>query len=376
MRLGLTLGYLDSGPGGLAGAAAAALALAREAEVVGLDSVWVAEAYGSDAPTVLAWIAAQTSRIALGSAVMQVPARSAAATAMTAATLDGLSGGRFRLGLGVSGPQVSEGWHGVRFDAPLARTREYVEVVRLALSRAPLVHQGEHLPLPLPGGPGVPLRLALPAPRPDLPIYLAAVGPRNTALAGEVADGWLPVFFSPEDAGDQLAALTAGRERGSDPSRAFDIAPTVPIVVTQGGGPGRSTDGDDATLAGLRAHTALYIGGMGSREVNFYHRLAVAMGYGGEADAVQDHYLAGRRREAAAAVPQGFLDRTALVGPPAAIRDRLAAYAEVGVTTVVLAPLAPTAHERLAALRTAADALDAAGLAGAVGSTAAVGTGR
>jgi F420-dependent oxidoreductase-like protein len=356
VQLGLALGYLAGGPGGAGPAVAEARALALEAERLGYASAWAAEAYGSDAPTVLAWLAAQTTTLGLGSAVMQIPARSAAATAMTAATLDALSGGRFRLGLGVSGPQVSEGWHGVRFDAPLARTREYVDVVRLALSRAPVEHRGEHLRLPLPDGPGVPLRLALPDPRADLPVYLAAVGPRNTALAGEVADGWLPVFFSPEHAGAQLAALREGLARSTDPSRPFDLAPTVPLVVTE-------EAGDPAALAGLRGHTALYLGGMGSRTTNFYHRLATAMGFGAEADAVQDHYLAGRRREAAAAVPQGFLDATCLVGPPAALRERMAAYAEAGVTTLVVAPMATTAERRLASLRTAAEALDAAGLA-------------
>ncbi len=358
VQLGLALGYLTSAGGSTTAAAAEALALTRAAEDLGFSSVWAAEAYGSDAPTVLAWLAAQTTRIELGSAVMQVPARSAAATAMTAATLDGLSGGRFRLGLGVSGPQVSEGWHGVRFDAPLARTREYVEVVRLALSRAPVQHAGQHLVLPLPDGPGVPLRLALPQPRADLPVYLAAVGPRNTALAGEVADGWLPAFFSPEDAGDQLAALAQGRALSTRPDRPFDVAPTVPVVVTAGGG-----DAEGAALARLRAHTALYLGGMGSRRANFYHQLARRIGFAAEAGAVQDHYLAGRRREAAAAVPQRFLDRTCLVGPPPAVRDRLAAYAEAGATTLLLAPMGATAPERLASLRTAAEALDAAGLA-------------
>ena len=356
MQLGLALGYLASGPGGAGAAVAQARDLALEAERLGCASAWAAEAYGSDAPTVLAWLAAQTTTIGLGSAVMQIPARSAAATAMTAATLDALSGGRFRLGLGVSGPQVSEGWHGVRFDAPLARTREYVDVVRLALSRAPLEHRGEHLQLPLPDGPGVPLRLALPAPRADLPVYLAAVGPRNTALAGEVADGWLPVFFSPEHAGAQLAALREGLDRSADPGRPFDLAPTAPLVVTD--------DAEDpVALAALRGHTALYLGGMGSRTTNFYHRLATAMGFGAEADAVQDHFLAGRRREAAAAVPQGFLETTCLVGPPAVLRERLAAYAAVGVTTLVLAPMATTHEQRLADLGTAAEALDAAGVA-------------
>ena len=370
MRLGAGLGYWSTSSPGRVGAdvasgAAEALAAARAAEDLGYAVVWASEAYGSDAVTVLAWLAAQTTRIDLGSAVMQVPARSAATTAMTAATLDALSGSRFRLGLGVSGPQVSEGWHGVRFDAPLARTREYVDVVRLALTRAPLAYAGTHLQLPLPDGPGVPLRLSVQPPRADLPIYLAAVGPRNVELAGEVADGWLPVFFSPEHSGDSLAALARGRER-SALTGPVDVAPTVPLLVTDdapgAGGPAGERARAEAS-GPVRAHAALYLGGMGSRRANFYNQLAARMGYESEAASVQEHFLAGRHREAAAAVPQGFVDATCLVGPPALLRERMAAYAEVGVTTLSVAPMGATAEERLAGLRTAAEALEAAGVA-------------
>jgi len=366
VRLGAALGYWSTASPGRVGAdvatgAAEALATARAAEELGCSVVWASEAYGSDAVTVLAWLAAQTTRIDLGSAVMQVPARSAATTAMTAATLDALSGSRFRLGLGVSGPQVSEGWHGVRFDAPLARTREYVDVVRLALSRAPVSYAGAHLQLPLPEGPGVPLRLSVQPPRADLPVYLAAVGPKNVELAGEVADGWLPVFFSPEHSGDSLAALARGRER-SALTAPVDVAPTVPLLVTDDA-PGAAGARARAQASGpVRAHAALYLGGMGSRRANFYNQLAVRMGYESEAAAVQDHFLAGRHREAAAAVPQGFVEATSLVGPPALLRERMAAYAEVGVTTLSVAPMAPTAAERLAGLRAAAQALEAAGV--------------
>ncbi|WP_432548672.1 LLM class F420-dependent oxidoreductase [Kineococcus sp. SYSU DK004] len=346
MRLAVSLGYLTGAD--VATAAADALALARAAEDAGYAAAWVAEAYGSDAPTVLGWLAARTSRIDLGSAVLQVPARSAAATAMTAATLDGLTGGRFRLGLGVSGPQVAEGWHGQRFDAPLARTREYVEVVRTALARRPLVHDGEHLTLPLPGGPGKPLRLMLPPVRPDLPVYLAAVGPRNVALAGEVADGWLPVFFAPDAADEQLERLAAGRARRvpREGEPVFDVAPTVPLLLTSATGSARR----DAE-APVRAYAALYLGGMGSRTQNFYAALARRLGFGADVDRVQDLYLAGHAREAAAAVPDGFLDATCLVGTPAAVRARLDAYAAAGVTTLSVLPLAPTREERVAALR-------------------------
>ena len=200
MKLGLNLGYWGAGND------ADNLAMAREADRLGYSVAWAAEAYGSDAATVLAWVAAQTERIDVGSAVFQIPARTPAMTAMTAATLDTLSHGRFRLGLGVSGPQVSEGWHGVRFDHPLARTREYVDIVNLALSRKPVEYAGEHWTLPLPDGPGKALRLTVHPVRDHVPIYLASVGPKNLELTGEIADGWLAIFFSPEHAAQSLDA--------------------------------------------------------------------------------------------------------------------------------------------------------------------------
>ncbi|GGK02133.1 LLM class F420-dependent oxidoreductase [Pilimelia anulata] len=324
MRLGLNLGYRTS-----ATDPADQLALVREAERLGYAVAWVAEAYGSDAPTVLAWLAAGTRRIDLGAAVMQIPARSPAATAMTAATLDDLSGGRFRLGLGVSGPQVSEGWHGVRFARPLARTEEYVAIVRLALARAEVRSPGPHYPLPLPDGPGKALRLSLRPRRPDLPIYLAAVGPRNLELAGRIADGWLGIFVAPDALADTRAALAAGRAAGGR-TGPFDLVAAVPVVP--------AADDDPATLArcadAVRPYAALYIGGMGSRERNFYHALAGRLGYAAAADEVQEHYLAGRHRDAAAAVPYELIDRTALLGSTARIAAGLAAYAAAGVTTL------------------------------------------
>ena len=199
MRLGVNLGYWGAGND------KDNLVLAQEADRLGYSSAWAAEAYGSDAATVLAWVAAQTERIDIGSAVFQIPARTPAMTAMTAATLDSLSGGRFRLGLGVSGPQVSEGWHGVRFDKPLARTREYVDIVRMALARETVRHEGEFWTLPLPDGPGKALRLTVHPVRDDIPLYLAAIGPKNLELTGEIADGWLAIFFAPEHAAEQLA---------------------------------------------------------------------------------------------------------------------------------------------------------------------------
>ncbi|MBV9821314.1 MAG: LLM class F420-dependent oxidoreductase, partial [Actinobacteria bacterium] len=289
MRLGLNLGY-HVGPGG----AADQLTLVREAERLGFDSVWVAEAYGSDAPTALGWLAGQTSTIGLGSAILQIPARTPAMTAMTAATLDLLSAGRFRLGLGVSGPQVSEGWHGVRFGQPLARTREYLEVVRQALRREQLVHDGKHYPLPLPDGPGRPLHLSLKPLRPELPIHLAAVGPKNLELAGEIADGWLATFFAPGHAAEQLASIAAGRARAGKQSAGFEVVPTVPVSI-----------GEDVEYCAraVRPYAALYVGGMGSRQQNFYNSLAVRMGYPDEAREVQELYLAGRKHAAAAAIP-------------------------------------------------------------------------
>ncbi|HET9944307.1 MAG TPA: LLM class F420-dependent oxidoreductase [Actinomycetes bacterium] len=347
MRLAVNLGYWGAGND------KDNLAVAREADRIGYDSVWAAEAYGSDAATVLAFVAAQTERIGIGSAIFQIPARTPAMTAMTAATLDSLSGGRFRLGLGVSGPQVSEGWYGVRFAKPLARTREYVAVVRQALSRQPLRHEGEFWTLPLPDGPGKALRLTAHPVRDAIPLYLASVGPKNLELTGEIADGWLGIFFAPEHAAESLDHVRAGRSKAGKDMTGFDVVPTVPVVF-----------GDDleACAEPLRHYAALYVGGMGSREQNFYNRLAVRMGYGDAAARVQDLYLAKQHRDAAAAVPFEFIDRTSLIGPVERVRDRLAAYAEAGVTTLSVASYAGSLEERVGALRTLADALDASGL--------------
>ena len=348
MRLGVNLGYWGAGND------AENLDLAREADTLGYAVAWAAEAYGSDAATVLSWIAAQTTQIDVGSAIFQIPARTPAMTAMTAATLDNLSGGRFRLGLGVSGPQVSEGWHGVRFDKPLARTREYVDIVKLALSRRKVAYDGEFFTLPLPDGPGKALVLTVHPTRPDIPIYLAAIGPKNLELTGEIADGWLAIFFAPESAGEHLAHIAAGRAKVGKTLEGFDVVPTVPVVI-----------GDDvnACADAVRAYSALYIGGMGSRDKNFYNQLAVRMGYDAEAAEVQEKYLARDYDGAAAAVPFEFIDRTALIGPRERIQERLRAYADAGVTTLTIATYAGTLDERLATLRTMAEVLDASGLA-------------
>ena len=348
MRLGLNLGYWGAGND------ADNLALAREADRLGYSVVWAAEAYGSDAATVLSWVAAQTEHIDVGSAVFQIPGRTPANTAMTAATLDTLSGGRFRLGLGVSGPQVSEGWHGVRFDKPLARTREYVAIIRKALARERLTFEGEFFTLPLPDGPGKALTLTVHPVREQIPIYLAAVGPKNLELAGEIADGWLAIFYSPEFAPELLAHLAAGRSKVGKTLSGFDIVPTVPVVI-----------GDDleACAGPVRAYSALYIGGMGSREKNFYNALAVRMGYDEAAVQIQDLYLARDYAGAANAVPLDFIDRTSLIGPRDRIRDRLAAYADSGVTTLSVAVYAGPLDERLATVRALPELLAEAGLA-------------
>ncbi|MDN5794658.1 MAG: LLM class F420-dependent oxidoreductase [Intrasporangium sp.] len=346
MRLGLNLGYW--GPGS---APTDLIENAALADRLGFDSVWAAEAYGSDAVTVLSWVGARTERVKLGSAVLQIPARTPAMTAMTAATLDTLSGGRFQLGLGVSGPQVSEGWHGVRFEAPLARTREYVEVVRMVLARQTVEHSGRFWSLPLPDGPGKALRLTIRGHRADLPLYLAAVGPKNLQLTGEIADGWLAIFYSPEHSGDLLAAVekgrrASGRAEPTAPMSGFDVVATVPVVLH---------DDLERAAEAVRPYCALYVGGMGSREKNFYNRLACRMGYEEQAARIQDLFLAGRHREAAAAVPFEFIDETALIGPADRIASRIGRYADAGVTTLAVAPHAPTGEGQRAVLAALAE---------------------
>jgi F420-dependent oxidoreductase-like protein len=348
MKLGVNLGYWGAGND------AENLALAREADRLGYSVVWAAEAYGSDAATVLTWIAAQTEQIDVGSAVFQIPGRTPANTAMTAATLDTLSGGRFRLGLGVSGPQVSEGWHGVRFDKPLGRTREYVAIVRKALAREKVAFDGEFFTLPLPDGPGKALTLTVHPVRDNLPIYLAAIGPKNLELTGEIADGWLAIFFSPENAEEIMAPVRAGRAKAGKTMEGFDVVPTVPVVF-----------GDDPAACAdpIRFYSALYVGGMGSRDKNFYNQLATRMGYEQAAIEIQDKYMARDYDGAMAAVPFEFIDRTSLIGPPERVRDRLSAFADAGVTTLTIATYAGDLDERIATLRTMVDVLEQSGLA-------------
>lgn len=326
MRLGLNCGYWGSGP-------ADSIVLAREADRLGYHSVWSAEAYGSDAVTTITWLAAKTERIHVGTAIMQMPARTPAMTAMTAATLDLLTQGRFLLGLGASGPQVVEGWHGVPYGKPLVRAREYVEIVRAVLKREkPLEYHGEHYDIPVRGGTGLgkPLKLIVHPLRPSVPIYLAAIGPKNVALAAEIADGWLPVFFSPKRMyiyEDPLREGFAKAGESKDPAK-FDIAPTVQVVL-----------GEDvnACRASVKPNLALYVGGMGARDRNFYYNLACRYGYEEAATRIQDLFLSGKKGEAAAAVPDQLVDEVALCGPRERFAEKLEEWKERRVTTLICA---------------------------------------
>jgi F420-dependent oxidoreductase-like protein len=336
MKLGVSVGYWGFGL-----TAADQLEIARTAEDLGYDSIWTAEAYGSDAATVLAWLAAGTSRIKLGSGIFQIPARSAAMTAMTAATIDQLSGGRFLLGLGSSGPQVSEGWHGVRFAKQLQRTREYVAVVRMALARKRVEFHGETIDLPLPDGPGKALKLTITPFKEQIPIYLAVLGPKNVALAGEIADGWLPVFFSPEHTSTLRVPLEEGAARAGRSLDDFRICPSVNVMIS-----------DDVQSArdAMRPMLSLYVGGMGSREQNFYNRLVCSYGFEDAAREVQDLYLEGKKSAAAMALPDALIDAVSIAGPRDMARERIRAYRDAGVETLIVSPVAldnPTRKEQL-----------------------------
>ncbi|WDT92858.1 LLM class F420-dependent oxidoreductase [Thermoleophilum album] len=341
MKLGLHIGYW-----GLGLSAQDQLELVREAERVGFDSVWSAEAYGSDAATVLAWIAAQTERIRIGSAIFQIPARSPAMCAMTAATLDHLSNGRMILGIGASGPQVAEGWHGQRFARQLQRTREYIEIVRMALARERVVYDGEIYKLPLPDGPGKALKLTISTVQERIPIYLAALGPKNTQLAGEIADGWIPTLFSPEHVAQARELLEEGARRAGRNLDGFDIAPSVNVAID-----------DDLERARdvMRPYVALYVGGMGSRERNFYNQLVRRYGFEEAAEKVQTLYLEGKKEEAAAALPPELIDTVTLCGPRERIRERLAVYKEAGVGTLMVTPMSFEPQARLRMVRELAE---------------------
>jgi F420-dependent oxidoreductase-like protein len=341
MKLGVHIGYW-----GLGLSSQDQLDIVQEAERLGYDSVWAAEAYGSDAATVLAWLAGQTSTIRLGSGIFQMPGRSAAMTAMTAATIDQLSGGRMILGIGSSGPQVAEGWHGQRFAQQLQRTREYVAVVRKALARERLEFHGDTLELPLPDGPGKALKLTIGPVQEHIPVYLAAIGPKNTTLAGEIADGWIPTLFSPEHVSELRPLLQEGADRVGRSLDGFDIAPTVNVFIT---------DDLPAARHAMRPFIALYVGGMGSRTQNFYNNLVCRYGFEEQAKVIQDLYLEGKREEAMAAIPDALIDTVSLCGPKDVVRERLSVYRDAGVGTLGITPIAFTKDDRLDQLRLVAE---------------------
>lgn len=333
MKLGLQLGYWGGAP------PSGWVELVREAERLGFDSVWTAEAYGSDALTPLAWIGAHTERIRLGSGICQLSARAPTATAMAAMTLDHLCGGRVILGLGVSGPQVVEGWYGAPFSKPLARTREYVDIIRQVLRReAPVASEGPHYPLPYRGEGswrlGKSLKPILHPLRADLPIFLGAEGPKNVALAAEIADGWLPLYYSPFHPELYRESL-----RGAKPG--FEIAQGVAVSIT---------DDLAAGLQPVKQNLALYVGGMGAKQRNFHKELVCRMGFDAAADRIQEHYLAGRKAEAVAAVPDELADAVSLVGSRERIRDRLAAWRETPVTSLLVFARRPAELRTLAEL--------------------------
>src|SRR6478609_9502516 len=326
LKLGLNFGYWAGGP------PPDAIEGLQEAERLGYDSCWTAEAYGSDCLTPLAWWGSHTERIQLGTALVQMSARTPAATAMAAMTMDHLSGGRFILGIGVSGPQVVEGWYGQPFAKPLSRTREYISIVRDIVARQDRVTApGPHYPLPYPDGTGLgkPLKSTLHPVREEIPIFLGAEGPKNVALAGELCDGWLALFFSPTHQGFYRDALAEGFARDGA-RRSFDdfeVAATVPLIVH-----------DDVEQAAdmLRPMYALYFGGMGARGRNFHHDVAVRMGYADEAKHIQDLYLEGKKDEAAGAVPTQLVEDLALIGPADKVRDDLEAWRESIATTLLI----------------------------------------
>ncbi len=325
MRLGLMIGYSGR-------KVELPMAIIKEADKLGYYVVWSAEAYGSDAVSPIAWIGAQTDNIKLGTAIMQMPGRSPANTAMTAMTINQLSGGRFMLGLGLSGPQVAEGWHGQGYKRPLTRSREYVSIVRQIFEReAPVAFDGKLYQLPYTGegsmGLGKALKSTLSA-EPDIPIYLASIGPKNVTLTAEIADGWLPIFFSPERYKEIYEPFVmAGFEKAGKTNgyADFDIAPNVYCM---------ETDNLDVAYNMLRPFLALYIGGMGAKGKNFYNDLACRYGYEEAAAKIQDLYLSGKQAEAMMAVPEALIDEVALVGPRERIAERLTRWQESDITTL------------------------------------------
>ncbi|MFN8160128.1 MAG: LLM class F420-dependent oxidoreductase [Solirubrobacterales bacterium] len=335
LKLGLNTGYWAAGPpAGMPEAVA-------EAERLGFDSLWTAEAYGSDGLTPLAWWGSEIERMRLGTAITQMSARQPAATAMAAMTLDHLSGGRFVLGLGVSGPQVVEGWYGMPFAKPLARTREYIGILRdIWARREPVTSSGPHYPLPLPGGTGLgkPLRSSIHPLREDIPIFLGAEGPKNIALCAELCEGWLPMLFSPAHQDLYLPSLREGwgREGARCRPEDFEVVATVPLIVSED---------LEAAIDAVRPFYALYLGGMGAKGANFHANVAIRMGYGGLVEEIQDLYLARRREEAAAKIPTELIEAMSLLGSPAKIRDDLEKWRDSVVTTLLVSGDANTIRQ-------------------------------
>jgi F420-dependent oxidoreductase-like protein len=318
------------------------VSLAQLADEQGLDSVWISEAWGQDAVSVLGLLAGKTERIALGSGLFQIPARPPTATAMAAASLDVLSGGRFRLGLGVSGPQVSEGWYGVPFARPVSRTREYVEIVRTALAHKTVRHEGREYTIPLDGA--RPLKLLARPVQERIPVYLGAVGPRAVEQVGEIADGWLPFMLDPDHASTLFEPLDRGLARAGRSRAEIDVAAATACAIEE--------DIDDAREA-VRPWLAFYLGAMGSKEKNFYVELADRAGHGDAARACQEAFLGGDRERAAAALTPGLIDSMALATTPAALDERLAAFEGIGVDTLVAVPCG---SDRARVVRTLAEA--------------------
>jgi F420-dependent oxidoreductase-like protein len=326
LKLGLNTGYWAGGP------PPGVVESVAEAERLGYDSMWTAEAYGSDCLTPLAWWGASTSKIKLGTAIVQMSARQPAATAMAAMTMDHLSGGRFILGLGVSGPQVVEGWYGMPFAKPLARTREYIGILRDIWARkGPVVADGEHYKLPMPGGTGLakPLKSSIHLLREDIPIYLGAEGPKNIALCAELCDGWLSMLFAPEHQQIYVDALAEGfaRPGARHTAETFQVNATVPLIVS---------DDLDAAADALRPFYALYFGGMGAKGKNFHANVAIRMGYEAEVDEIATLYLEGKKDEAGAKVPRKLIEDMSLIGPEDKIRDDLAKWRESIVDTLLI----------------------------------------
>jgi F420-dependent oxidoreductase-like protein len=335
LKLGLNLGYWGIGPQG-----SEALEIVRHAERSGFESVWVAESYGSDVVSVLAWLAPQTETIKLGGAIMQVPARQPAAAAMAGATIDALSGGRFIFGFGPSGPQVSEGWYGVPYAKPWGRTREYVEIVRKVVAREePLSYEGQHFRLPLEGGEGKALKLNFHPVRERIPVFLGAIGRKSVELAAEIADGWIPIFSSPDGFEQAWGEhIEAGLEKGGRSREELEISPTVQIAI----------DGDLEAARGIvKAGLLLYFGGMGSRKTNFYVDLAHRFGFGEVADEVQRLFLDGDREAAYEAIPDEVADATSLVGTEQEVAERIERFRNVGVDRLIVSPIQFDKGERM-----------------------------